>query len=67
MLGSVVLRSGGTSAIESPGNAVAWPARTRPSAALAKLAREEVHLWRVELDATSPQSAEDVRLIDCPQ
>jgi hypothetical protein len=28
MLGSVVLRSGGTPAIESPGNAEAWPART---------------------------------------
>jgi hypothetical protein len=56
------LRSGGTSAIESPGNAMAW-LQTRPSAALAELAREEVHLWRVELDATSPQSAEDMRLI----
>ena len=66
MLGSVVLRSGGTPAIESPGNAEAW-LRTRPSAALAKLARDEVHLWRVELDATSPQPAEDLRLIDCPQ
>ncbi len=67
MLGSVVSRSGGTPAIESPpGNAEAW-LPTRPSAALAKLARDEVHLWRVELDATSPQPAEDMRLIDCPQ
>jgi hypothetical protein len=66
MPGSVVLRSGGTPAIESPGNAVAW-LRTRPSAALANLTRDEVHLWRVKLDATSPQRAEDMRLIDCPQ
>jgi hypothetical protein len=66
MPGSVVSRSGGTPAIESPGNAEAW-LRTRPSAALAKLARYEVHLWRVELDATSQQPAEDMRLIDCPQ
>jgi hypothetical protein len=47
MLGSVVLRSGGTSAIESPGNAVAW-LRTRLSAALAKLARDEVHLEQLK-------------------
>jgi 4'-phosphopantetheinyl transferase len=45
--GSVVSKSGGTPAIES---------------ALA-LARDEVHLWRVELDATSLHSAEDMRLI----
>jgi hypothetical protein len=44
------LKSGGTPAIESPGNAEAW-LRTRPSAALAKLARDEVHLWPAELDA----------------
>jgi hypothetical protein len=66
MPGRVVSRSGGTPAIESPGNVVAW-LRTRPSAALTKLARDEVHLLRVELDATSPQPAEDLRLIDCPQ
>jgi hypothetical protein len=47
MFGSVVLRSGGTSAIESPGNAVAWM-RTRLSAALAKLARDEVHLEQLK-------------------
>jgi hypothetical protein len=36
----------------------------RPSAtlALAKLPRDEVN-WRMELDATSPQFAQDVRLI----
>jgi hypothetical protein len=58
------LRSGGTPAIESPGNAEAW-LRTRPSAALApaKPARDEIHLWRVESDATSPQSAVDMSLI----
>jgi hypothetical protein len=28
---------------------------------------DEVHLWRVELDATSPQPAEDMRVIDCSQ
>jgi hypothetical protein len=64
MLGSVVSRNGGTPAIESPGNAEAW-LRTRPSAALAlaKPARDGIHLWCVELDATRPQSAEDMRLI----
>src|SRR5687767_1506600 len=48
MPGSVVSRSGGTPAIESPGNAEAW-LRTRPSAALAKPARDEVHVWRVDV------------------
>jgi hypothetical protein len=62
MHGSVVLRSGGTPGIESPSNAEAW-LRTRPSAALAKLALDEIYFWCVELDATSPQSAEDVRPI----
>ena len=65
MPGSVVSRSGGTPAIESPpGNAEAW-LRTRPSAALAlaKPARDGIYLWCVELDATSPQFAEDVRPI----
>jgi hypothetical protein len=66
MPGSVVSRSGGTPAIESPpGNAEAW-LRTRPSAALAlaKPARDGIYLWYVELAATSPQSAEDImRLI----
>jgi hypothetical protein len=64
MPGSVVSRNGGTPAIESPGNAEAW-LRTRPSAALAlaKPARDGIHLWCVELDATSAQSAEDMRLI----
>ena len=65
MPGSVVSRSGGTPAIESPpGNAEAW-LRTRPSAALAlaKPARDGIYLWYVELAATSPQSAEDMRLI----
>jgi hypothetical protein len=56
------LRSGGTPGIESPSNAEAW-LRTRPSAALAKLALDEIYFWCVELDATSPQSAEDVRPI----
>ena len=40
--------------------------RTRPppsALALAQLVREEVHLWRAELDATSPQFAENMRLI----
>ena len=41
------MRSGGTSAIESPGNAVAW-LRTRLSAALAKLARDKVHLEQLK-------------------
>jgi hypothetical protein len=64
MHGSVVSRNGGTPAIESPGNAEAW-LRTRSPAALAlvQLARDEVHLWRVELDATSPQFAQDMRLM----
>jgi hypothetical protein len=58
------LRSGGTPAIESPSNAEAWPARTTSAAlALAKLACEEGHLWRAELDATRPQPAEDMRRI----
>jgi hypothetical protein len=58
------LRSGGTPAIESPGNAEAW-LRTRPSAALApaKPARDGIYLWCVQLDATSAQSAAYMRLI----
>ena len=64
MPGSVVLRSGGTPGIESPSNAKAWLRTHSPAAlALAQLARDEVHLWRVELDATSPQFAEVMRLI----
>jgi hypothetical protein len=64
MHGSVVLKSGGTPGIESPRNAKAWLRARSPAAlARAKLARDEVHLWRVELDATSPQFAQDVRLI----
>jgi hypothetical protein len=47
MPGSVVSRSGGTPAIESPGNAEAW-LRTRPSAAPAKLARDKVHLEQLK-------------------
>jgi hypothetical protein len=64
MPGSVVSRSGGTLGIESPSNTKAW-LRTRPSAALAlaKPARDGIYLWCVELDATSPQSAEDMSLI----
>jgi hypothetical protein len=37
--------------------------RTHSSAALAKLVHEEVYLWCAESDATSPQPAEDMRLI----
>jgi hypothetical protein len=64
MHGSVVLKSGGTPGIESPSNAKAWSRTRSPAAlALAQLARDEVHLRRLELDATSPQFAQDVRLI----
>jgi hypothetical protein len=57
------LKSGGTPGIESPGNAKTYLQTRSPAAlALAQLAHDEVHLWRVELYATSPQFVQDMRL-----